>query len=210
VPARLVVLASGDGSTLQALLDAAADPAYGAVVVAVGTDRPEIRALERAATSAVPTFTVRVEDHPDRAAFDVAVADAVAVHEPDLVVLAGYMKLLGPAVVRRFRIVNTHPALLPLFPGAHGVRDALAAGATESGATVHWVDEGLDTGPVIAQVRVPVRPGDDEVSLHARIKAAEAPLFVETVGQVARSLDAGQLARDQNLLHSNLIDGGRP
>jgi formyltetrahydrofolate-dependent phosphoribosylglycinamide formyltransferase len=195
VPARLVVLASGDGSTLQALLDAAADPSYGAAVVAVGTDRGDIRALARAAAAAVPTFTVRLQDHPDRPAFDVAVAEAVAVHEPDLVVLAGYMKLLGPAVVRRFRIVNTHPALLPLFPGAHGVRDALAAGATESGATVHWVDEGLDTGPVIAQVRVPVRPDDDEAALHARIKAAEAPLLVDTVGHLARSLVAGQPAR---------------
>jgi phosphoribosylaminoimidazolecarboxamide formyltransferase/IMP cyclohydrolase len=188
VPARLVVLASGEGSTLQAVLDASLDPAYGAAVVAVGTDRDPCRALERAREASVPSFTVRLADFARRGDFDDAVAKEIAGYAPDLVVLAGYMKILGPAVVRRFRIVNTHPALLPAFPGAHAVRDALAAGAGESGATVHWVDEGVDTGPVIAQVRVPVLPGDDEERLHARIKAEEGPLYVETIGRIARQL----------------------
>jgi formyltetrahydrofolate-dependent phosphoribosylglycinamide formyltransferase len=186
VPARLVVLASGEGTTLQALLDASEDPAYGAEVVAVGTDRDPCRSLERAAAAGVATFVVRLGDYAQREDFDDAVAKEIAAHAPDLVVLAGYMKILGPTVVRRFRILNTHPALLPAHPGAHAVRDALAAGDTVTGATVHWVDEGVDTGPVIAQVEVPVRAGDDEASLHARIKAVEGPLYVETVGRLAR------------------------
>ena len=186
MPARLVVLASGEGTTLQGLLDAAADPAYGADIVAVGTDREPCRALERAASAGVPTFVVRLDAYAQRADFDEALGKEIADHEPDLVVLAGYMKILGPTVVRRFRIVNTHPALLPAYPGAHAVRDALADGAAVTGATVHWVDEGVDTGPVIAQVEVPVEPGDDEPTLHARIKVVEGPLYVDTVGRLAR------------------------
>jgi len=186
VPARLVVLASGEGSTLQGLLDAARDPAYGAEVVAVGTDREPCKALDRAAAAGVPSFVVRLADFAQRTDFDDAVAKELAAHQPDLVVLAGYMKILGPSVVSRFRMVNTHPALLPAYPGAHAVRDALADGATVTGATVHWVDEGVDTGPVIAQVEVAVEDGDDEDTLHARIKAVEGPLFVDTVGRLAR------------------------
>jgi formyltetrahydrofolate-dependent phosphoribosylglycinamide formyltransferase len=186
VPARLVVLASGTGTTLQGLLDASRDPAFGAVVVAVGTDRAPCPALDRAAAAGVPTWTVRLGDYAQRTDFDAAVAKEIAASGPDLVVLAGYMKILGPTVVRQFRLVNTHPALLPRFPGAHAVRDALAAGATRTGATVNWVDEGVDTGPVIAQVEVAVEPGDDEATLHARIKVVEGPLFVETVGRLAR------------------------
>jgi phosphoribosylglycinamide formyltransferase-1 len=187
VPARLVVLASGEGTVLQALLDAAADPAYGAEVVAVGADRTGIRALERA--GAIPTFTLAVADFPDRAAWDAALAGELARWAPDLVVCAGFMKVLGRPVVERFagRIVNTHPALLPAFPGAHAVRDALAYGVKVTGTTVHFVDEGVDTGPVIAQEAVTVRPDDTEDSLHSRIKDVEHRLYVEAVGRLARS-----------------------
>ena len=186
MPARLVVLASGEGTTLQGLLEAVRDPAFGAEVVAVGTDREPCKALDRAAAAGLPSFVVRLGDFAQRSDFDDAVAKEIAAHDPELVVLAGYMKILGPSVVRRFRILNTHPALLPAYPGAHAVRDALADGAAVTGATVHWVDEGVDTGPVIAQVEVPVLPGDDEHTLHARIKAVEGPLFVDTVGRLAR------------------------
>ncbi len=184
LPARLVVLASGEGSTLQALLDAGDDPAYGARVVAVGSDRPGARALERAAAAGVPGFAVPLEG--DRAAWDAALADAVASHAPDLVVCAGFMRLLGPAFLARFRVTNTHPALLPAFPGAHAVRDALAYGVTVTGVTVHLVDEGVDTGPIVAQAAVPVLPGDTEQSLHARIRDVEQPLYVEAVARLAR------------------------
>jgi phosphoribosylglycinamide formyltransferase-1 len=179
-----VVLASGEGRTLQALLDAAADPSYGAQVVAVGSDRPAARALERARTAGVPGFAVPVG--PDRAAWDVELGDAVAAHTPDLVVCAGFMRVLGPAFLARFRAVNTHPSLLPAFPGAHAVRDAVAYGVKITGVTVHLVDEGLDTGPVVAQAAVPVLPGDTESTLHARIQDVEQPLYVEAVGRLVR------------------------
>ena len=184
---RLVVLASGSGTTLQAFLDATRDPAYGARVVAVGVDRDGTGAAQRAAAAGVPTFVVRVGDHPDRAAFDAALADAIAAHAPDLVVCAGYMKIVGPAVLDRFTLVNTHPALLPAFPGAHAVRDALAAGASVTGATVHYVDAGVDTGPVLAQVAVPIEAGDDEDAVTGRIKAVEAPLYVRVVRDLVRT-----------------------
>ncbi len=179
-----MVLASGEGTTLQALLEAAADPAYPARVVAVGTDCPGARALERAAQAGVPAFTVPLTG--DRSAWDVALGDAVAVHEPDLVVCAGFMRLLGRAFLARFPVLNTHPALLPAFPGAHAVRDALAYGVKVTGVTVHLVDEGVDTGPVVAQAAVPVLPGDSEDALRARIQDVERPLYVETVGRLAR------------------------
>ncbi len=175
---RVVVLASGNGSTLQAILD---DPGVGPRVVAVGTDVPGCAALRRAAEAGVATFAVPLAEHPDRAAWNAALGDAVAAHRPDLLVLAGFMRILGPAVVHRFRIVNTHPALLPAFPGAHAVRDALAAGVATTGVTVHWVDEGVDTGPVIAQETVPVAAGDDEDRLRARIQAVERPLYVRAI-----------------------------
>jgi phosphoribosylglycinamide formyltransferase-1 len=123
----------------------------------------------------------------DRAAWDVELADAVAGHAPDLVVCAGFMRILAPSFLARFRVVNTHPALLPSFPGAHAVRDALAYGVKVTGVTVHLVDEGVDTGPVVAQAAVPVLPGDDEATLHARIRSVEHPLYVEAVGRLARS-----------------------
>ena len=184
--ARVVVLASGAGSTLGGLIEAAADPTWAVDLVAVGVDREGSGAEARARAAGIPVWCEQVSAHPDRAAFDAAVARRLAGDAPHLVVLAGYMKLLGPAVVDAFRVVNTHPALLPAFPGGHAVRDALAAGVTTSGATVHWVDRGMDTGPVIAQVQVPVHPGDTEDTLRARIQAAERPLFVSVVGRLAR------------------------
>ncbi len=188
MPARLVVLVSGAGTNLQALLDACSDPAYGAAVVAVGADRSGIEGLARAERAGVPNFVVRIPDHPTRADWDAALTEAVAAHGPDLVISAGFMKILGKAFLDRFggRIVNTHPALLPAFPGAHAVRETLAYGAKLSGCTVHFVDDGVDTGPIIAQRAVPVLDDDDEDSLHARIKHVENPLFVETVGRLAR------------------------
>ncbi|MGI8679856.1 MAG: phosphoribosylglycinamide formyltransferase [Jatrophihabitans sp.] len=175
---RLVVLASGSGTTLQAMLD---DPDLRPQIVAAGTDVPHCPAMTRAADAGVPTFAHRLRDYRDRAAWSSALADSIASYQPDLVVLAGFMKLLAPEIVHRFRIVNTHPALSPAFPGAHAIRDALAAGASTTGVTVHWVDEGVDTGPVIAQAAVGVEPGDDEDSLRARVQAAEKPLYVETI-----------------------------
>jgi formyltetrahydrofolate-dependent phosphoribosylglycinamide formyltransferase len=166
---------------LQALIDAAADDDFGALVVAAGTDVPGALAMSRARAAGLETFSVALRDYPTRDAWNDALADRIAGYAPDLVVLAGFMRILGPQVVRRFRIVNTHPALLPAFPGAHALRDALAAGVTTTGVTVHWVDEGVDTGPVLAQAEVPVLPGDDEDSLRARVQAAEKPLFVRTI-----------------------------
>ncbi len=182
---RLVILASGSGTTLQAIL---ADPELAPQVVAAGTDVPGCQAMQRAERSGVPTFAVALRDFPDRAAWNVELAETIAKYEPDLVVLAGFMRLLAPAVVTRFRIVNTHPALLPAFPGAHAVRDALAAGVPVTGVTVHWVDEGIDTGPVIAQVSVPVETGDDEETLRARIQAAEKPLYVDTLNRLCQEM----------------------
>ncbi|WP_395110033.1 phosphoribosylglycinamide formyltransferase [Actinomadura sp. SCN-SB] len=188
VSARLVVLVSGAGTNLQALLDACADPAYGAQVVAVGADRHGTGGIARAERAGLPTFTVRVSDFPDRAAWDKALAEAVGEHRPDLVVSAGFLKILGPAFLARYggRTVNTHPALLPAFPGMHAVRAALEYGVKLTGCTVHFVDEGVDTGPIIAQEAVPVRWHDDEDSLHERIKQVERRLLVEVVGRLAR------------------------
>ena len=186
--ARLVVLVSGSGTNLQALLDAAADPSYGAEVVAVGADREGIEGLRRAERAGVPTFTVRLTDHADRTAWDIALAKAVAEHEPDIVVLAGFMKLVGPAFLERFggRCVNTHPALSPAFPGMHGPADALAYGVKVTGATLFVVDEGVDTGAIVAQTTVPVADDDDVETLHERIKVAERRMLVESVGRMAR------------------------
>ena len=186
--ARLVVLASGAGTNLQALLDACADPAYGAQVVAVGTDRHGAAALDRAARHGVATFVLRVRDCPDRAAWDDSLTATCAAYTPDLIVLAGFMKLVGKTFLDRFggRCVNTHPALLPSFPGMHGVRDALDHGVKVSGCTVFVVDEGVDAGPIVGQACVRVLDGDDEATLHERIKVAERELLVETVGKMVR------------------------
>ncbi|WP_312718962.1 phosphoribosylglycinamide formyltransferase [Mobilicoccus sp.] len=185
---RVVVLVSGGGTNLQALVDAAADPAYGVQIVAVGADRDGIEGLARAERAGIPTFVVRVRDHRDRVAWDVALAEEVLAFEPDLVVGAGFMKILGAAFLTRFdgRVVNTHPALLPSFPGAHGVADALAYGVRVTGCTAHFVDAGVDTGPIIAQRTVEVRDTDTEESLHDRIKVEERAMLVEVVGRLAR------------------------
>nr|WP_221203989.1 phosphoribosylglycinamide formyltransferase [Modestobacter versicolor] len=182
---------SGTGSLFAALLAAAAAPGAPFEVVAVGADRPDAGGLAHAAAHGVETFVTALGDHPDRAAWDRALAAELTARRPDWVVSAGFMKLLGPAVLGAFpgRVVNTHPALLPAFPGAHAVRDALAAGVTTTGATVHLVDAGVDTGPVLAQRPVPVLPGDDEATLHERIKTEERELLVQTLaGLVAAGL----------------------
>ncbi|MFF4748605.1 phosphoribosylglycinamide formyltransferase [Streptomyces sp. NPDC002514] len=188
---RLVVLVSGSGSNLQALLDeiaATGAERYGARIVAVGADRDGIEGLARAERAGVPTFVRRVKDYGTREEWDAALAEAVAGHRPDLVVSAGFMKIVGKEFLARYggRLVNTHPALLPSFPGAHGVRDALAYGVKVTGCTVHFVDDGVDTGPIIAQGVVEVRDEDDESALHERIKEVERRLLVEVVGRLAR------------------------
>jgi len=184
-PARLVVLASGTGSLLASLLDSAVSD-YPARVVAVGVDR-DCRAVEIATAASLPTFTVRLADHVDRDAWDAALTEAVAAHSPDLVVSAGFMKILGPQFLTRFggRILNTHPTLLPAFPGAHGVAEALAYGVKVTGCTVHLVDAGTDTGPILAQQPIPVLDDDDEETLHERIKVTERRLLVDVVAAVA-------------------------
>jgi len=186
VTVRLVVLASGSGSTLQAVLDATADPAYGAEVVAAGTDRPDCQAMGRAAAAGVPTFAVALADHPDRTAWNAALAERIAGHRPDLVLLAGFMRVLAAETVERFEMVNTHPSLLPSFPGAHAVADALAHGVKITGVTVHRVDAGLDSGQILAQAAVPVLDGDTVDTLRQRVQAAEKPLLVHTVRQLCR------------------------
>lgn len=185
---RLVVLVSGSGSNLQALLDACAEPGYGAQVVAVGADRDGIEGLARAAKYDVPTFVHRVRDFPERAGWDAALTASCAGYRPDLVISAGFLKLVGPAFLAAFadRYVNTHNSLLPSFPGVHGPRDALAYGVKVSGATLFFVDAGVDTGPIIAQVAVPVLDGDSEESLTERIKEAERRQLVECVGRLVR------------------------
>jgi phosphoribosylglycinamide formyltransferase 1 len=185
---RVVVLVSGAGSNLAALLAAHSDPAYGARVVGVVSDNPSAGGLDMARGAGVPTAVVAPADFPDRPAWDRALAQAVEVFGAELVVSAGFMRILGPAFLERFpgRVVNTHPALLPSFPGAHGVRDALVYGVAVTGCTLHVVDAGVDTGPIIAQAAVPVEPGDDEASLHERIKVVERALLVDWVGRIAR------------------------
>lgn len=186
--ARVVVLVSGTGTNLAALLAAHAEPAYGARVVGVVSDRPDAGGLEVARAAGVPTVVVAPVDFPDRPEWDRGLAQAVAVFDPALVVTAGFMRILGSAFLGRFadRVVNTHPALLPAFPGAHAVRDALAHGAKVTGCTVHVVDAGVDSGPIIAQRAVEVRDDDDEASLHERIKTVERELVVDVVGRIAR------------------------
>jgi phosphoribosylglycinamide formyltransferase-1 len=185
---RLVVLVSGAGTNLQALIDACQQPGYGAEIVAVGADRSGIAGLDRAAQAGLTAFVHRVKDHPDRATWDAALTESVQAHRPDLVVLAGFMKLVGPAFLAAYggRCINTHPALLPSFPGMHGVRDALDYGVKVTGCTVLIVDAGVDAGPVVAQACVPVQDDDDEASLHERIKVTERELLVETVGRMVR------------------------
>jgi phosphoribosylglycinamide formyltransferase 1 len=186
--ARLLVLVSGEGTNLQALIDACRDDGYGAQVVAVGADRDGINGLARARRAGLPAFTVRLPDFAAREEWDAALTQACAAYAPDLVVLAGFMKLVGKSFLAAFggRCVNTHPALLPSFPGTRGVHDALAHGVKVTGCTVLLVDDGVDAGPIVAQACVPVADDDDEATLHERIKVAERALLVGTVGAMVR------------------------
>jgi phosphoribosylglycinamide formyltransferase-1 len=188
VSARLVVLVSGTGTNLQALLDAGTDASYGASVVAVGADRDGTGGVKRAEAAGLPTFVCRVADYPDRTAWDAALTEAVAAYEPDLVISAGFLKLVGPQFLARFggRYLNTHNALLPAFPGMHGPRDAFAYGVKVAGATLFFVDAGVDTGPIVAQVVVPVLDDDTEESLTERIKDVERRQLVDYVGRLVR------------------------
>lgn len=188
IPARVVVLISGGGSNLAALLQACADPGYGAQVVAVGADRPGAGGLGLAADAGVPTFVERVGDYADRGDWDAALTDQVAAYAPDLVISAGFLKLVGSRFLTAFggRYLNTHNSLLPAFPGIHGPRDALAYGVKLAGATLFVVDDGMDTGVIVAQVAVPVLDDDDVDSLTERIKVAERDQLVATVGQMVR------------------------
>ena len=188
VAGSVVVLISGTGTLLQALLNASADPAYGGRVAAVGADRDGIEGLARAERAGVPTFVCRVSDFPDRPAWDAALAETVAAYQPTLVVSAGFLKLVGPAFLARFagRYVNSHNALLPSFPGVHGPRDALAYGVKVTGATLFVVDDGVDTGAIVGQVAVPVQDEDTVETLTERIKQAERPQLVDLVGRMVR------------------------
>lgn len=187
---RVVVLVSGSGTLLQALLDAQT-PAYPARVVAVGSDRDDAQGLVRAESAGVPTFIHPLAKGADRAVWDAELAEQVARWDPDLVVSAGFMKLVGSAFLARFggRMINTHPSLLPAFPGMHAPRDALHHGVKVTGTTVFGVDAGVDTGPIIAQE--PVRVADDDTveTLHERIKIVERELLVATVARLANQLE---------------------
>lgn len=183
---KLVVLISGGGSNLRSLLDAAEDAEYPARVVAIGADRVA-DGLAHAEDFGIPSFTVAYSSYPDRESWGVALLEQVQQWEPDLVVLSGLMRLLPPSVVAALEpnLINTHPAYLPEFPGAHGVRDAIAAGVTETGASVIAVDNGVDSGPTIAQERVAIHPNDTESTLHDRIKIVERRLLVQAVLDIA-------------------------
>jgi phosphoribosylglycinamide formyltransferase-1 len=185
----LLVLVSGTGSILQALLDACAADEYGARIVAVGADRDDTGGVARAQAAGVPTFVRRVADFPDRLSWDQALASDCAEHKPDLIIAAGFLKLVGAGFLAEFggRMINTHPALLPSFPGMHSVRDALAHGVKVTGCSVILVDAGVDSGPILAQQAVPVLADDDEATLHERIKVAERSLVVDTIGRMVRN-----------------------
>lgn len=191
--ARFAVFASGSGSNLQALIDACREGRVRGELALVVSDRPGCRAIGRAEEVGIPVFAFRPKEYPDKAAYERAIGDRLEADRVALVVLAGYMRILSPAFVERFsgRIVNIHPSLLPAFPGAHGIRDAWEAGVSETGVTVHLVDAGVDTGPAIEQVRVPVRPGESLEDLEVRIHAAEHEVYPRVVdrllAEVARS-----------------------
>lgn len=186
-PARVVLLASGAGTLAQSVLDSATEADCPYRVTALVTDR-DCEAVTRAADAGLSTAVVRPRDHADRAAWDRALTDVVRGFEPDWVVSAGFMRILGQAFLGEFagRVVNTHPALLPAFPGAHAVRDALDYGVTITGCTVHLVDAGVDTGPVIDQRAVDVRADDTQATLHERIKVVEREMLVDVLAAAAR------------------------
>ncbi|MGB8020790.1 MAG: phosphoribosylglycinamide formyltransferase [Candidatus Nanopelagicales bacterium] len=185
--ARIVVLISGSGTLLQSLIDASTDPRYPAVVVGVIADSAGAAGLARARAAGIPAIPVALAGYPDRAAWDAAMRDTLESFEPDWVVSAGFMRILGPDVLSAYpmRVVNTHPALLPSFPGTHAVRDALAHGVRVTGSTIHLVDEGVDTGPIVDQRPVLVELDDDETTLHERIKVVERELLVDVVKRLA-------------------------
>lgn len=184
---RIAVLASGAGSNLQALIDAIAEGRLDAAIVAVFSDRPGCLALERAREAGIPAIPVAAKAYPSRAAFDAAFFGLIDAARPDLIVCAGYMRIIAAAEIeaRPDRMINLHPSLLPAFKGLHTHRQALEAGAVEHGASVHVVTADLDDGPVLAQARIPVQAGDDEAALAARVRAVEHPLLVETVRLLA-------------------------
>jgi phosphoribosylglycinamide formyltransferase-1 len=184
----IVVLVSGGGTNLQALIDATADPAYGVRIAAVGADRDDIEGLSRARRAQIPTFVCRVADFPTREDWDAALTRQVAEYRPQLVVMAGFMKLTGAAFLGQFggRTVNTHPALSPSFPGMHGPREALEHGVKVTGCTLFVVDSGVDTGPIVAQSAVSVHDDDTVETLHERIKTAERQMLVDYVGRMVR------------------------
>ena len=183
---RVVMLASGSGTLLQAVLDAVSQGRLTASIASVGSDVADCGALERAAWSNIPTFVCAPGEFATRDEWNVALLERLHALKPDWIVSAGFMRILGPAVVDAYagRILNTHPALLPSFPGAHAVRDALVYGVTVTGCTVHVVDRGVDTGPILAQVAVPVLPDDTEAELHERIKIQERALLVTTLSRL--------------------------
>ncbi len=184
---RIVVLVSGSGSNLQAVLDAVASGSLPVEIAAVGADRPDTFGIERSAAAGVETFVVNFKDFATRAEWDAALLDAVAAYAPDYVISSGFMRIVAPSFIDAFagRYVNTHPALLPAFPGAHGVRDAMAYGVKVTGCTVHYADAGVDTGPIIAQTPVAILPDDTEETLHERIKVAERELLIKVLGDLA-------------------------
>lgn len=186
--ARIVILASGSGSLAQAIIDA---KELDAQIVAVVSDRKGVEVLERAKKAGINSAVIELGQ--DRAVWNQQLFDQVQKYQPDLVVSAGFMKILPPEFVTHFPTVNSHPALLPLFPGAHAVRDALVAGVKITGTTVHWVDAGVDTGPIITQMEVPVLPGDDEATLHERIKKVERGLIVATLALIIPTLESASL-----------------
>lgn len=184
---RIVVLVSGTGSNLQAVIDAVQAGELDLEIAAVGADRPGTYGVERSAVAGIDTFVVDFKAYPDRAAWNSALTEAVEAYQPDVVVSSGFMRIVSPEFIDAFdgKYLNTHPALLPSFPGAHGVRDAMAYGVKVTGCTVHWADAGVDTGPIIAQEAVAVEDGDTEETLHERIKVVERRLLVSTLAELA-------------------------
>lgn len=186
---RIVVLVSGTGSNLQAVIDAVAHGSLPLDISAVGADRPDTFGIERSAAAGLETFVVNFKDYDSRTDWDAALLEKVAAYSPDYVVSSGFMRIVAPNFINAFegRYINTHPALLPAFPGAHGVRDAMAYGVKVTGCTVHFADAGVDTGPIIAQTPIAVLPADTEESLHERIKVAERELLIKVLGDLARA-----------------------
>jgi len=184
---RIVILASGNGSLAQAIIDAVTSEALEAKIVGIITDQPHAFVIERARQAHLESYIIPMQS--DRDFWNSELEKLIAALNPDLVVSAGFMRILAPSITEKFRIINSHPALLPAFPGAHAVRDALAAGVSETGTTIHWVDAGVDTGEVIAQEKVAVLPTDDEETLHERIKIVERGLIVATIASLLPTLE---------------------